>query len=72
MSPDEPTAADARRTALHTLDRLVGTWAVSDRRGSAAAVSTRSRADPQHPGTPVPAAAAALSRPAGEDATADS
>ena len=28
MSPDEPTAADARRTALHTLDRLVGTWAM--------------------------------------------
>jgi hypothetical protein len=27
MSTDEPTR-DVRRTALHTLDRLVGTWAV--------------------------------------------
>ena len=28
MSPDETNTAAARRAALHTLDRLVGTWAV--------------------------------------------
>ena len=28
MSPEEANTPEARRTALHSLDRLVGTWAV--------------------------------------------
>jgi hypothetical protein len=28
MSPEEPNTPEARRDALHSLDRLVGTWAV--------------------------------------------
>jgi hypothetical protein len=34
MSTDETNTADARRAALHTLDRLVGTWAIDGAPGT--------------------------------------